>query len=169
MIADLIVNHISRDSPQFRDFFEKGSASQCAGLFLTRERVFGTKASAADVSSVYRPRPGSPFTEVTLGSGRRETLWTTFTPSQIDIDVTHPQGVAYLERNPANVRPSGVRVLRLDAVGYAIKKAGTILLHDPGNLRLHRRASPHARRRSAWKCSWRFTRTTARRWRSQSK
>jgi sucrose phosphorylase len=125
VIADLIVNHISCDSPQFRDFQEKGAASEYAGLFLTRERVFGANTSAADVSSVYRPRPGAPFTEITLGDGRRETLWTTFTPSQVDLDVTHPQGVAYLERIQQAFAGSGVRVLRLDAVGYAVKKPGT--------------------------------------------
>jgi sucrose phosphorylase len=125
VIADFIVNHVSRDSPQFRDFLEKGSASKYAGLFLTRERIFGENASAGDVSRVYRPRPGTPFTEVTLSNGRREALWTTFTPAQVDIDVTHPQGVAYLERILQTFAGSGVRVLRLDAVGYAVKKAGT--------------------------------------------
>jgi sucrose phosphorylase len=125
VMADVIVNHISRNSPQFRDYLEKGSASRYAGLFLTRERVFGKNASAEQTGSVYRPRPGSPFTEITLGDGRPETLWTTFTPTQIDIDVTNPQGVDYLDRILEKLAASGVRAVRLDAVGYAIKKAGT--------------------------------------------
>jgi len=125
VIADLIVNHISRDSPQFRDFEAKGSASEYAGLLLTRDRVFGPNVSDADLQAIYRPRPGAPFTECTLANGWRETLWTTFTPGQIDIDVMHPQGIAYLERILQTFERSGVRVLRLDAVGYAIKKPGT--------------------------------------------
>ena len=144
VIADLIVNHISRDSPQFRDFRNKGSASEYAGLFLTRDSVFGVNASAAEVRSVYRPRPGAPFIEVALGDGACETLWTTFTPNQIDIDVTHPQGVAYLERILETFAGSGVRVVRLDAVGYAVKKAGTSCFMIPETFafidRLARRA-----------------------------
>jgi sucrose phosphorylase len=147
LIADLIVNHISCESAQFRDFREQGSASEHAGLFLTRDRIFGTNASAAEVSSVYRPRPGTPFTEITLDNGQRETLWTTFTPSQIDIDVTHPQGVAYLERILQTFAASGVRVVRLDAVGYAIKKRGTSCFMIPETFGfiagLARRAQSH--------------------------
>ena len=48
-----------------------------------------------------------------------------FTPQQIDIDVRHPQGAAYLERILQTFAANGIRMVRLDAVGYAIKKAGT--------------------------------------------
>src|SRR6185369_13086561 len=85
--ADLIVNHISRDSPQFDDFLARGSASTVADLFLTHERVFPHGATDSDLSAIHRPRPASPFTEVTLANG--------------------------------------VRTVRLDAIGYVIKRAGT--------------------------------------------
>ena len=93
-MADLIVNHISRDSPQFRDFREKGSASEYAGLFLTRDRVFGKAPSAAEVARSIGRGPERRSPRSRSATERRETLWTTFTPSQIDIDVTHPQGSA---------------------------------------------------------------------------
>jgi sucrose phosphorylase len=121
----VIVNHISDRSPQCLDFFRRGSDSAYAGLFLTRESVFPTGTDPADLARIYRPRPGLPFREVTLGSGERVTLWTTFTPEQIDIDVTNREGRAYLERIVSTLADNGVSMIRLDAVGYAIKKRGT--------------------------------------------
>jgi len=125
VMADLIVNHISRDSPQFRSFLTQGAASPFAELFLTRERVFANGATDAELRAIYRPRPGLPFTEMTIGDGSRRHMWTTFTPSQIDIDVTHERGREYVGAILERFAASRVRVVRLDAVGYAIKKRGT--------------------------------------------
>jgi sucrose phosphorylase len=125
VMADVIVNHISDRSPQFQDFLLRGAASPYDGLFLARDRVFPHGADEADLARIYRPRPGRPFREVTLANGEKRVLWTTFTPQQIDIDVMHPQGQAYLERILTTLAANGVRMVRLDAVGYAIKKAGT--------------------------------------------
>ncbi len=62
-------------------------------------------------------------------------LWTTFTPQQIDIDVTHPQGEAYLGSILGRFQAAGVRLIRLDAVGYAIKKPGTSCFMIPETFR----------------------------------
>ena len=124
LMADVIVNHMSADSPQFQDWSAQGDASRWAGLFLTRETVFPQGASDAEVRAIYRPRPGLPFTPVTLKNGQEKVLWTTFTPTQVDIDVRHPTGRAYLEDILQTFADNGIRMVRLDAVGYAIKKAG---------------------------------------------
>jgi sucrose phosphorylase len=125
VMADVIVNHISRDSPQFRDFLANGAASPFAHLFLTRDRVFPGGATDAELRAIYRPRPGAPFTEMTFGDGSRRHLWTTFTPSQIDIDVTHACGQEYVDSILGKLAANGVRIVRLDAVGYTVKKRGT--------------------------------------------
>ncbi|MGL4230091.1 MAG: alpha-amylase family glycosyl hydrolase, partial [Casimicrobium sp.] len=125
VMADVIVNHVSSDSPQFKDFSERGAASPYNGLFLTKEAVFPNGMSEDDLRKIYRPRPGSPFTLATLDNGEKKTLWTTFTPKQIDIDVEHPQGEHYLDSILDVLAKSGVTMIRLDAVGYAIKRAGT--------------------------------------------
>jgi sucrose phosphorylase len=124
VMADVIVNHMSSESPQFLDYSQKGSASEYDGLFLTMESVFPNGATEKDLLAVYRPRPGMPFTVTTLANGERRLLWTTFTPQQIDIDVHTPAGQAYLESILQKLSQSGVTMVRLDAVGYAIKKAG---------------------------------------------
>jgi sucrose phosphorylase len=125
VVADLIVNHVSRGSAQFKDFEARGPASAYARLFLTRERVFPHGATEAELAAIYRPRPGLPFTEATLATGERRMLWTTFTPQQVDIDVRDACGAEYLDRILRTFAANGVRTVRLDAIGYAIKKPGT--------------------------------------------
>ncbi len=124
VMGDVIVNHMSSESPQFLDYSEKGDASAYAGLFLTQDAVFPGGAREHDLLAVYRPRPGLPLTSVTLKTGERRLLWTTFTATQIDIAVHHPQGRAYLAGILRTFADNGIRMVRLDAVGYAIKKAG---------------------------------------------
>ncbi len=125
LMADLIVNHVSSASPQFQDYSRKGDASVYKDLFLTMDSVFPQGATEADLLTIYRPRPGLPFSYVTLKNKQKRLLWTTFSEQQIDIDVTHPQGQAYLQSVLRKLQENGIRMLRLDAVGYAIKKPGT--------------------------------------------
>jgi sucrose phosphorylase len=124
VMADVIVNHMSSDSPQFQDFAARGRASAYDGLFLTMDAVFPNGATERDLLAIYRPRPGAPFTFVTLANGERRILWTTFTAKQVDIDVNHPQGQAYLLAILRQLADAGVTMIRCDAVGYAIKKPG---------------------------------------------
>ena len=125
LMADLIVNHMSSRSPQFEDFGRNGDASQYAGLFLTYGRVFPKGATESDLLEIYRIRPSLPFTAMKFENGGERVLWTTFTSGQIDIDVSSDSGRAYLEQILKQFQAAGVRAIRLDAAGFAIKKAGT--------------------------------------------
>ena len=125
VMADVIVNHVSVNSPQFQDVVAQGAASRYDGLFLTPDRVFPGGATPAEVAAIYRPRPGVPFSQQTLADGTPRDCWTTFTPQQLDIDVAHPEGKAYLSGILQTFAQNGIRMVRLDAVGYAIKKRGT--------------------------------------------
>lgn len=124
LTADLIVNHASSLSPEFMDWQEKGEASKYDGLFLTFDAVFPDGASEDDITSFYRPRPGFPFTAYEV-AGKRRLVWTTFMPSQVDIDIKHPKGWDYLKAVLDALATGGVKVVRLDAVGYAVKTPGT--------------------------------------------
>jgi sucrose phosphorylase len=125
LMADLIVNHISSRSPQFEDFCRKGAASPYADLFLTFDRVFPKGAAEVDLLKVYRLRANLPFTAVQMQDGSERLLWTTFSSGQIDIDVRSAAGEAYLDQILNRFQAAGVRAIRLDAAGFAIKKAGT--------------------------------------------
>lgn len=125
IMADLIVNHVSSQSGAFTDFIAKGSASEFADMFMTFEKVFPDGATEEDLLRIYRPRPGLPFSKVTLADGTQRMLWTTFTPEQIDIDVHSAKGTTYLETILDRFSEANVTAIRLDAAGYAIKKAGS--------------------------------------------
>jgi sucrose phosphorylase len=125
LIADLIVNHISSSSPEFRDYYEKGDASIYSDLFLTMDSIFPNGATEADLLTIYRPRPGLPFSQITLKNNQKRLLWTTFSKQQIDINVLHPVGQAYLQSVLRTLHENGIRVVRLDAIGYAVKKPGS--------------------------------------------
>jgi sucrose phosphorylase len=125
LMADLIVNHVSSSSPQFLDYSEKGDASIYRDMFLTMDSIFPNGATETDLLTIYRPRPGLPFSYATLNNHQKRLLWTTFSRQQIDINVTHPQGKAYLQSVLKTLHDHDVRMVRLDAVGHAIKKSGS--------------------------------------------
>jgi sucrose phosphorylase len=125
IMSDLIVNHVSSQSPQFQDFIQHGEESPYADMFLTYNRVFPEGADESDLLQIYRPRPGLPFTKFNLANGGQRLLWTTFTGEQIDIDVRSTEGAGYLRKILTQFQSAGIDIIRLDAAGYAIKKAGT--------------------------------------------
>jgi len=123
--VDLIVNHVSTRSPEFRDFHAHGDRSAHAAMFLTLDRVFPDGATEELLGRIYRPRPGLPLTPHTLADGTRRVLWTTFTSEQVDLDVRHPTTRDHLDALLELFARHGVRCVRLDAVGYAVKTPGT--------------------------------------------
>ena len=130
IVADLIVNHVSDRSVPFRDVVSRGDASPSAGMFLSYDRVFPGGATEAELLRIVRPRPGLPFTPIVLGD-RPQLLWTTFTPHQIDLDVRDPAARVYLSRVLLRLAECGVSMVRLDAVGYTVKTAGTSCFLTP--------------------------------------
>ena len=124
IMADVIVNHMSAHSTQFADVISGGDASPYNGMFLTMGTVFPDGATEAELADIYRPRPGLPFTAMTLG-GQRRLVWTTFTAEQVDLNIDDPATWTYLTRIVDRLTDAGVTMLRLDAVGYVGKQAGT--------------------------------------------
>ena len=125
VMADVIVNHMSRHSPQFVDWDRGGDDSPYAGMFLTYSRVFPQGACESDLLALSTPRPTLPFTKHTNARGEHILLWTTFTSDQIDIDVRDPGARRYLTGILTRLHSAKVRAIRLDAIGYAIKQPGT--------------------------------------------
>lgn len=126
VMADIIVNHVSADSPQFQDVRRRGTDSGYWDLFLKKEDVFPVSGpTVGDIARLYRPRPGQPFTSIRLDDGSSFDFWTTFSAQQLDINVEHPTGRAYLDSILSCFADVGIREIRLDAAGYAIKRAGT--------------------------------------------
>lgn len=125
LMADVIVNHVSSRSARFRDWCDRGEESPYDGMFLTLDAVFPDGATEEALTRIYRPRPGLPLTPVTFADGSKRLVWTTFTSEQVDIDVAHPASRDYLTEILDRLAAAGVTSVRLDAVGYAVKRAGT--------------------------------------------
>ena len=131
VMLDLMVNHISRRSPEFEDFVRRGRRSPHADLFVTLDKVWpGGDPPAADVARIFLRKPDAPFSDVLVReTGERERVWTSFGTrdwsEQIDLDVTSPSARGLLTAWLRFFAEQRVRIVRLDAVGYVIKKAGT--------------------------------------------
>jgi len=130
VLVDLMVNHISRQSPYFQDFLQKGRASEYAELFLTLDKIWpGGEPVQDDIDQMFLRRP-LPYSTYTIAStGEQERVWTTFgktDPSeQIDLDIYSQHTKQLLKTFFLNFKMHGVKIVRLDAVGYVIKKLGT--------------------------------------------
>ncbi|HEY3548781.1 MAG TPA: sucrose phosphorylase [Propionicimonas sp.] len=148
VMADVIVNHMSTRSRQFSDVLANGDRSPWSGMFLTLSSVFPDGATEDDLTRIYRPRPGLPFTAMTLG-GRRRLVWTTFTPEQVDLDVRSPQTWDYLTTVIDTLTAAGIGMLRLDALGYAGKEAGTNCFMTASTRELTERIVRYAHSRGA--------------------
>lgn len=125
MMADIIVNHMSAGSKQFLDVLEKGESSDFWPLFLKKTDLFQSKKELKLIDEVYRVRPGNLFTPIALNNGEVHEFWTSFSANQLDINVEHETGRNYLHSILGKLSENGVREIRLDAAGYAIKRAGT--------------------------------------------
>ncbi|HVS49135.1 MAG TPA: sucrose phosphorylase, partial [Candidatus Dormibacteraeota bacterium] len=131
VVLDLMINHVSRQSAEFSDFERHGRRSPYADLFLTVDKIWPSgDPPAEDVSRIFLRKPHDPFTTITItDTGEKETVWTTFGTEewseQIDIDVNSSAGRGLISESLRFFASRGVRVVRLDAVGYVIKKAGT--------------------------------------------
>ena len=146
--ADVIVNHVSVRSKQFADVLAKGEASPYAGMFLTLGSIFPGGATEEQLARIYRPRPGLPFTMMRLGD-RPRLVWTTFTPEQVDLDVRATITWDYLTGTIDRLTGNGVSVLRLDAVGYTGKLAGTTCFMTEATKEFITRISSYAHLRGA--------------------
>ncbi|MEK4850752.1 sucrose phosphorylase [Paenibacillus sp. FSL H7-0756] len=129
VLVDLMVNHISRQSPYFQDFLKHGRASEYADLFITLDKIWENgEPVRADIKKMFLRRP-LPYSTFTTSGGEEEKVWTTFgktDPSeQIDLDVHSPLTRDLLRQFFLNFKEQNVKIVRLDAVGYVIKKLGT--------------------------------------------
>jgi len=125
LMADLIVNHMSAQSKEFKNVLTNGKDSPFWDLFLTKNKVFPNGLNSTQQEKIYRPRPGSCFTTFLLPNNESEEFWTTFTDNQIDIDVTSKIGQEYLSRILKTFAENNINMIRLDAAGYALKKENT--------------------------------------------
>lgn len=131
VVLDLMINHISRQSAEFQGFERLGRRSPFADLFITVDKVWpGGDPPRSDLDLIVLRKPNSPFSTITVQeTGELEQVWTSFGTAdwseQVDLDVSSSATRTLIREWLRFFASRGVRIVRLDAVPYVIKKPGT--------------------------------------------
>lgn len=130
VLLDLMVNHISRQSKYFQDFLKKGRKSEYADYFITLDKIWDDGVPVQDdIDKMFLRRPLPYSSYIIEETGEEEKVWTTFgktDPSeQVDLDINSDKVKELFTEFFENFKNNNVKIVRLDAVGYVIKKLGT--------------------------------------------
>ena len=121
LMFDAVINHISQHSAWFQAYL-RGEAPYSA--------YFVEVESGADLAAVFRPRALPLLTPVNTASGEKQ-VWTTFSADQIDLNFASPDLLLEILRVLLNYVAHGAELIRLDAIAYMWKEAGTSCIHLP--------------------------------------
>ncbi len=130
LTVDVMVNHISRRSSHFEKFQAEGRDSPAGEYFITIDQVFPAGAPTEDdVAAIFLRKPDHPFLTVSTSDGD-ERIWASFGSEaehaeQVDLNVTNQATWELYESWFRELQAHGVHQVRLDAVGYLTKEAGT--------------------------------------------
>lgn len=126
LMFDFMINHLSRQSPEFLDFKAKKDTSEFADLFLRNKNFWPeNRPTQADIDLIYKRKDKAPFQEVTFADGTSELVWNTFGEEQIDLDVNQAVTRRFIKETLEQLIDHGCDIVRLDAFAYAIKKLDT--------------------------------------------
>lgn len=119
LMSDVVINHASASHEWFQQFLN----DEAPGRDFIK-----TAAPQDDISAVIRPRP-TPLLHAHETAAGEKLIWCTFGPDQVDLDFSNPDLLCEFIRLLRFYIDKGVRVFRLDAVGFLWKQAGTNCLH----------------------------------------
>ena len=121
LMADLVLNHCSARGTWFRSFLQ--GEKKYADYFITVE-------PGTDLSAVFRPR-ALPLTHEFEVAGEKKQIWTTFSEDQVDVNFANPDVFLEFADILLDYIYRGVRIIRLDAIGFLWKEIGTSCMHHP--------------------------------------
>ena len=130
VLVDVMVNHISKESAYFQDFLKHGRLSKYTDYFITLDKIWEDgNPVKEDIDKMFLRRE-LPYSSYLIESTKnKERVWTTFgktDPSeQIDLDIHSEKVRELFVAIFDNFKDNNVKIVRLDAVGYIIKKMGT--------------------------------------------
>lgn len=126
LMFDYMINHISRNSEYFQDFLKRKDASPYKDLFIRYKDFWpGGDATQEDIDRIYKRKPRPPYVEAEFADGTQEKIWCTFDEEQIDLNLPTETTKAFNRENLRFLTERGAALIRLDALAYATKKAGT--------------------------------------------
>ncbi|MCF2906153.1 sugar phosphorylase [Octadecabacter sp. CECT 8868] len=121
LMSDLVLNHVSSQGTWF-NAYRQGQAPY--------DKFFFEASPEDDLSDVVRPRTTPLLQEVETVNGPRH-VWCTFSHDQIDVDFRNPEVLLEFLRIIRLHVENGVQIIRLDAVAFLWKEAGTPSIHLP--------------------------------------
>jgi glycosidase len=121
LMIDAVINHVSTQS----DWFQK---------FLSGESVYRDYFIRLDpntnLDDVVRPRDLPLLTPVKTSQGE-QYVWTTFSADQIDLNFSNPDVLLEILDLLLFYVRQGAQIIRLDAIAFLWKQAGTSCIHLP--------------------------------------
>ena len=126
IMADFMINHLSRRSPEFLDFIEKHDESPYAHLFM-RFKDFWENGypTEEEIALLNKRKPCAPCEDITFRDGTTEKIWCTFDDEQMDLDLRQDAAWDFVKRTLDNLVRHGIPLIRLDALAFATKRPGT--------------------------------------------
>jgi glycosidase len=121
LMFDGVINHISRESEWFQGFLR--GEEEYLDYFIVEE-------PETDLSQVFRPRALPLLTPVETSRGTRY-VWTTFSDDQIDLNYANPRVLLKVLDVVLFYVANKASFLRLDAIAFLWKIAGTHCIHLP--------------------------------------
>ncbi|KPB01229.1 sugar phosphorylase [Ahrensia marina] len=119
LMSDLVLNHGSSQSVWFNEYLQGHPPY---------DKYFFEASPDDDLSDVVRPRAHPLLREVETANGTKY-VWCTFSHDQVDFDFRNPEVLLeFLEILRFHI-DMGVRTVRLDAVAFVWKQAGTSSIH----------------------------------------
>ncbi|MDO4997820.1 MAG: sucrose phosphorylase [Neisseria sp.] len=128
LMFDFMVNHISAQSPYFKDFLAKKDESEYRDLFIRYKDFWkdeGGEPTEEQVDLIYKRKPRAPYRIAEFADGTSEKVWCTFDEQQVDLDVTTQTTKKFIRDNLEFLSKQGASIIRLDAFAYANKRKGT--------------------------------------------
>jgi glucosylglycerate phosphorylase len=121
LMFDAVINHISAHSAWFQQFLQDDPHYR---------EYFIVVSGNPDLSQVVRPRTLPLLTHFDTPSGEK-AVWTTFSPDQVDLNYANPAVLLEIIDLILFYAAKGAEVIRLDAIAYLWKQAGTTCIHLP--------------------------------------
>ncbi len=152
MKFDIVLNHLSVASPQFKDLLKHGKDSKYKDFFINWNSFWEGHGTMNDegiiipkeafLNKLFMRKSGLPILKVPFPDGSEQPYWNTFYQKidddknilgQMDVNANSELVWGFYEETLAKVKSYGCQILRLDAFAYLHKEVGqTNFFNVPG-------------------------------------
>lgn len=155
LLLDFVLNHLSVQSPQFKDLLEKGDDSKYIDFFIDWNKFWEGKGKMSPegymvpqeeyLSKLFMRKPGLPILKLPFPDGSTRFYWNTFYQKvteeeegssylgQMDLNGESPLVWDFYEETLKKFKNYGGRIVRLDAFAYLHKEVGeSNFFNEPG-------------------------------------